>query len=211
MAPGNDTTGLRNLGPLTTARLAAVGVRNLAQLRRMGAVAAYVALRRAPGGRRNVTLNALYALAGALQDRDWREVRRMQKLELAIAVEDHERAHPAGPRVAPRDELLALRNIGPAMRRDLRLLGVGSVRQLARCSPERLYRRLEQLTGKRQDPCVLDTFAAAIHQARTGEARPWWEFSRQRKRQAGAREPHHERGDAPPGRGRADASPARQR
>jgi hypothetical protein len=34
------------------------------------------------------------------------------------------------------------------------------------------------------DPCVLDTFAAAIHQARTGEALPWWLFSRARKRQA---------------------------
>jgi len=85
------------------------------------------------------------------------------------------------------DELLALRNIGPAMRRDFALLGVRSVLQLARCQPARLYERLEQITGQRQDPCVLDTFAAAIHQARTGEALPWWHFSRARKRaQAGS-------------------------
>ena len=83
-----------------------------------------------------------------------------------------------------RDELLALRNIGPAMRRDFTLLGIRTVRQLARCRAERLHKRLEQLTGQRQDPCVLDTFAAAIHQARTGEALPWWLFSRARKRQA---------------------------
>src|SRR5262249_34031117 len=66
------------------------------------------------------------------------------------------------------DELLALRNIGPAMRRDFALLGIGSVKQLARCRAERLYARLQEVTGQRQDPCVLDTFAAAIHQARTG-------------------------------------------
>src|SRR5215831_19299612 len=68
------------------------------------------------------------------------------------------------------DELLALRNIGPAMRRDFALLGIATVKQLARCRAERLYERLQDLTGRRQDPCVLDTFAAAIHQARTGEA-----------------------------------------
>jgi len=70
------------------------------------------------------------------------------------------------------------------MRRDLALLGIDSVRQLARCRADRLYTRLQQVTGLRQDPCVLDTFAAAVHQARTGEALPWWHFSRQRKRQA---------------------------
>jgi hypothetical protein len=80
--------------------------------------------------------------------------------------------------------LLALRNIGPAMRRDFTLLGIRSVKQLARCSPDRLYERLQHVTGQRQDPCVLDTFAAAVHQARTGEALPWWLFSRKRKREA---------------------------
>src|SRR5262249_937794 len=87
-----------------------------------------------------------------------------------------------GVTTTKRDELLALRNIGPAMRRDFALLGVQTVRQLARCNPERLYARLQALTGQRQDPCVLDTFAAAIHQVRTGEALPWWHFSRVRKR-----------------------------
>jgi len=81
-----------------------------------------------------------------------------------------------------RDELLELRNIGPAMRRDLSLLGIATVKHLARCRADRLYERLQALTGRRQDPCVLDTFAAAIHQARTGEALPWWHFSRERKR-----------------------------
>jgi len=101
---------------------------------------------------------------------------------------------PLGPLSLPpmrilagkRDELLALRNIGPAMRRDFELLGIRTVRQLARRRAEQLYVRLQQLTGQRQDPCVLDTFAAAIHQARTGEALPWWHFSRARKRAEGA-------------------------
>lgn len=84
------------------------------------------------------------------------------------------------------DELSALRNIGPAMRADLALLGVRSVAQLARLDADRLYLKLQRLTGTRHDPCVWDTFAAAIHQARTGEALPWWHSTRERKRRAAA-------------------------
>jgi hypothetical protein len=48
-----------------------------------------------------------------------------------------------------------------------------------------MMRLLGLATDYQPDPCVLDTFAAAIHQARTGETLPWWHFSRARKR-AGA-------------------------
>jgi hypothetical protein len=78
--------------------------------------------------------------------------------------------------------LLALKNIGPAMRRDLELLGISRVTQPARRNPDSVFRALERKTGQRQDPCVWDTFAAAIHQARTGKARPWWHNTAERKR-----------------------------
>jgi hypothetical protein len=35
---------------------------------------------------------------------------------------------------------------------------------------------------------VWDTFAAAVHQARTGEALPWWHFTAERKRRVAAGE-----------------------
>ena len=89
------------------------------------------------------------------------------------------KAKPAG-----KDELLALANIGPAMRRDFTLLGIETVAQLARQNADALYLKLSALTGHRQDPCVWDTFAAAIHQAKTGEARPWWDWTAVRKKRA---------------------------
>lgn len=82
----------------------------------------------------------------------------------------------------PKDELLALANIGPAMRRDFKLLGIDTVAQLARQDADKLYLKLSALTGSRQDPCVWDTFAAAIHQAKTGEAKPWWAWTKVRKK-----------------------------
>jgi hypothetical protein len=84
-------------------------------------------------------------------------------------------------RVEPPVRLSELRNIGKAMLRDFEMLGITSVKQLANHDVDELYTRLSVLTCARQDPCVHDTFAAAIHQARTGEALNWWAFTAQRK------------------------------
>ena len=83
-------------------------------------------------------------------------------------------------------QLQELPNIGPAMADDLLRLGVASIDDLSRRDPHILYDRLAELDGVRHDPCVLDTFAAAIHCARTGESVPWWQFSRRRKAQTAA-------------------------
>jgi len=76
-------------------------------------------------------------------------------------------------------------SVGPAMLRDFDLLGIRSVSQLAKQDPHRMYARLERLTGTHQDPCVLDTFQAAVAQARNprlpAQQCQWWYWSRKRK------------------------------
>lgn len=85
-------------------------------------------------------------------------------------------------------QLRDLISIGPAMLRDFEMLGIRSVGQLAKQNPNRMYSRLERLTGQRQDPCVLDTFQAAVAQARNprlpAEKCRWWYWSRVRKAKA---------------------------
>jgi hypothetical protein len=78
-------------------------------------------------------------------------------------------------------ELADLRNIGKAMLMDFELLDISSVKQLARCNADVLYTKIQTITQSRHDPCVWDTYAAAIHQAKTGEALPWWDFTKIRK------------------------------
>jgi hypothetical protein len=82
--------------------------------------------------------------------------------------------------------LADLVSIGPAMLKDFDLLGIRTVKQLARQKPESLYERLCKVTGKSQDICVLDTFSAAVAQARNSklpaEECQWWYWSRRRKR-----------------------------
>lgn len=74
-----------------------------------------------------------------------------------------------------------LPNIGKAMAADLRLLGIERPQQLIGRDPLRLFHDLEAATGQRQDPCVLDTFMAAIDFMEGGKARPWWSFTGERK------------------------------
>jgi hypothetical protein len=85
---------------------------------------------------------------------------------------------------APR-ELGDLISVGPAMLRDFERLGIRSVAELARRNPRRMYARLNRLTGVRQDPCVLDTFCAAVAQAcdprLPAERCRWWWWSQKRK------------------------------
>jgi hypothetical protein len=87
-----------------------------------------------------------------------------------------------------RRELRDLISIGPVMLRDFELLGIRSVAQLAQQNPRRLYARLSRATGQRQDPCVLDTFCAAVAQARhprlPAEKCQWWYWSKRRKQQS---------------------------
>jgi hypothetical protein len=84
------------------------------------------------------------------------------------------------------EHLEQLPNIGPAIAGDLRLIGVLHPAELRRADAYALYCRLCTLTGKRHDPCVLDTFMAAIDFMGGAEPRSWWSYTAERKRLHGA-------------------------
>ena len=82
-----------------------------------------------------------------------------------------------------------LPNVGPAMAGDLRALGLHHPAQLAGQDAYTLYRALERHSGRRQDPCVLDTFLAVVDFMNGAPARPWWSYTAQRKRDFGELHP----------------------
>lgn len=94
-----------------------------------------------------------------------------------------------GPRVKPRkanhprecESFEQLPNVGPTMAGDLRALGLAHPRELAHRDPFVLYQSLCAYTGKRQDPCVLDTFMAITDFMRGAAPAPWWAYTAQRK------------------------------
>ena len=78
-----------------------------------------------------------------------------------------------------------LAGVGPAMLRDLNLLGIHTIEALRRRNPKRMYRDLCRLKGEVQDICCLDVFNAAVAQARDpnlpAEQSQWWFYSKRRK------------------------------
>ena len=85
----------------------------------------------------------------------------------------------------PSRRLQDLISVGPAMLRDFELLKVRSISQLARRDPRKMYEKLCRITGQRIDVCCLDTFQAAVAQARDpllpAEKCQWWYWSCRRK------------------------------
>ena len=78
-------------------------------------------------------------------------------------------------------KLTDLKNVGKATLKDLHVLDIYSVDELAECDPTHLFTQLQKITQQQQDPCVWDVFAAIIHEAKTGEATVWWSWTKQRK------------------------------
>ena len=73
-------------------------------------------------------------------------------------------------------------NVGPATAGDLRLLGIENPQALVGKDPHALYLKLCKKTGARQDPCVLDVFISCVRYMEGAPRRPWWAYTKQRKR-----------------------------
>ena len=85
-------------------------------------------------------------------------------------------------------ELEQIPNVGPAIAADLRLLGLERPEDLVGRDPYGLYEELGRVTGQRHDPCLLDTFIAAVRFMGGELAQPWWAYTAERKRELKQRE-----------------------
>ena len=88
---------------------------------------------------------------------------------------------PKAASAADCQRLEQLPNIGPAMAADLRALGIQHPTELVQRDAFALYQSLCSLSGKRQDPCVLDTFMAATDFMRGAAPAPWWAYTARRR------------------------------
>lgn len=79
-----STGKLRNIGPKSAAWLRQTGIRTQADLEAVGALAAYVRVKRAGF---KPSLNLLYALEGAILDCHWQDIPAERRSELIIAAD----------------------------------------------------------------------------------------------------------------------------
>jgi DNA transformation protein and related proteins len=80
---------LLNIGPATEQMLIDVGITSPEQLQQVGAIDAWLRLRSAFGS--HVTIVALYALHGALQNIHWNAISAEEKQLLRAMVKNHNR------------------------------------------------------------------------------------------------------------------------
>lgn len=78
---------LPNFGPKSKMMLEKAGIKTVEQLRKLGAVRAYVQVKSAG----KVSLNLLWAIEGALTDTHWQVVAKQERLRLLLELEDIER------------------------------------------------------------------------------------------------------------------------
>ena len=87
--PRDSIAGLKSLGPASARVLAAAGILSVDQLRELGAVAAFVQVRKVDP---RASLNLLWALESALTGEPWQSVARHHRTSLLLAVDDLERS-----------------------------------------------------------------------------------------------------------------------
>lgn len=87
--PGDGAiAALPNLGPKSQTMLALAGITHEAQLRELGAVAAYARVKAVEPA---ASLNLLWALEGALSGLRWQEVARHRRTSLLLHLEQVQR------------------------------------------------------------------------------------------------------------------------
>jgi len=80
-------------------------------------------------------------------------------------------------------------NIGPSVAGDLRRIGIHTPNMLVGTDPYALYAHVCTATGTRHDPCLIDTFIAAVRFMEGGPRLPWWHYTDERKRTLAGGEP----------------------
>jgi hypothetical protein len=82
-------------------------------------------------------------------------------------------------------ELQKIPGVGPRIAQDLLALDIRSVSDLKGRDPERLYVRLNTMTGHKNDPCLLYAFRCAVYFASSPKPEPellkWWAWKEPRK------------------------------
>ncbi len=73
-------------------------------------------------------------------------------------------------------------NIGPAMVKDFKLLGLKDPSDLKSKDPYKLYLEICKITKSRHDPCVLDTYMAAVDFMNGSSPKFWWKYTPIRKK-----------------------------
>lgn len=85
----NDITDLRGLGPKSKAMLHSIGVTSVEQFMAADVFVLYARIQSEhPSTNQATSLNLLYAMIGAQENRHWQEIKRERRLEILLRLEE---------------------------------------------------------------------------------------------------------------------------
>ena len=111
-------------------------------------------------------------------------IKAMARREKLAMAQKRKKPAKGGRRIARLEDIP---NVGSAVAADLRQLGIATPAELPGRDPYALYDDLCRITGQRHDPCLLDTFIAAVRYLEGAPKKPWWKYTAERKREMSAR------------------------
>jgi predicted GIY-YIG superfamily endonuclease len=111
-------------------------------------------------------------------------IKAMARREKLAMAQKRKKPAKGGRRIARLEDIP---NVGSAVAADLRQLGIATPAELPGRDPYALYDDLCRITGRRHDPCLLDTFIAAVRYMEGAPKKPWWKYTAERKREVAAR------------------------
>ena len=79
-------------------------------------------------------------------------------------------------------KLTDIPNVGEAVARDLRRIGITAPLQLKGKDGLKLYHKLNKVTSMRHDPCMADVLMAVVDFMNGGAPKPWFAFTSRRKK-----------------------------
>ena len=98
-----------------------------------------------------------------------------------------QRIKKSAERMRERTHLEDIPNVGPSIAADLCQLGISTPADLPGRDPNEMYGELCRITGQHHDPCLLDTFIAAVRYMKGEPKTPWWKYTAERKRELAER------------------------
>lgn len=147
---------LKGLGPKSEICINEIGIHTREQLERVGAVRAFIKLKKECNI--NPSLNFLYAMAGALEDEHWADIAKSEKgrllfelegyLELEEMLKTEGNENESYQSTEVNKEFQRIPGVGKSLSKDLVDLGYQKVNELKGENPETMYRNLMDLRGR---------------------------------------------------------------
>ncbi len=179
---------LKGLGPVSERYLDEIGIHTREQLEEIGAIGAYIKLKEQCSV--DPSLNFLYAMVGALEDKHWAKIAKSEKgrllyelegyreFEEMLNLEREEDKEPSDLELNKNFQIIP--GVGKSLSKDLVDLGYQTVPDLKTENPESMYKSLMQLRGCHIDRCVLYVFRCAVYYAANTTLDPellkWWNW-----------------------------------